>query len=244
MDIDLTTEDSHQGISSSNISLEVIIPTLNEEQAIGELIDNISRLDLGLKISVLVIDGGSTDSTLDICKNICKNKKNVRVAIQERKGKGNAMHEAVHQTDADIVVFIDGGGTYCPSDMGALIEPLLQGKSDMVVGSRILGKREKGSIVKFNSFGNKIFNKTINFAMNSSITDSLSGYRALYRKTFKELVLFSEGFEIEVEMTVEAIAKGLRILEVPISYGVRKGSVTKLHPLNDGIKIARTLLLF
>ena len=238
MDVRASTNNSHQRIPYPEISVEVIIPTLNEEQAIGDLIDNVSKLDLGPKISILVIDGGSTDGTLDICKK----KKNVKVAIQKQKGKGNAMREAVDQTDADIVVFIDGDGTYSPLDMGSLIEPLLQGKSDMVVGSRILGKREKGSIVTFNSLGNKVFNKTINFAMKSSITDSLSGYRALYRKTFRELVLFSDSFEIEVEMTVEALAKGLRILEVPISYGVRKGSVTKLHPLNDGIKIGRTLV--
>ena len=76
-------------------------------------------------------------------------------------------------------------------------------------------------------FGNKIFNKAINFAMKSSITDSLSGYRALYTKTFRKLILFSDSFEIEVEMTVEALAKGLRVLEVPISYSVRKGSDIK-----------------
>ncbi|MBA3978759.1 MAG: hypothetical protein H0X50_11315 [Nitrosopumilus sp.] len=112
------------------------------------------------------------------------------------------------------------------------------------MGSRILGgsKREKGSIAGFNVLGNTIFNKTINFAMKSSITDSLSGYRALYAKTFKELILFSDSFEIEVEMTVEALAKGFKILEVPISYSVRKGSYTKLNPLSDGIRIAKSLL--
>ena len=238
MDVGLRTNNYHKKVSYHAVNVEVIIPTLNEEQAIGELIDSISKLDLGLKTSILVIDGGSTDNTLEICKK----KKNVKVSVQKQRGKGNAMREAVDQSDADIVVFIDGDGTYSPSDMGSLIEPLLQGKSDMVVGSRVLGKREKGSIVRVNSIGNKVFNRTINFAMKSSITDSLSGYRALFRKTFKELVLFSASFEIEVEMTVEALARGLRILEVPISYGVRKGSVTKLHPLNDGARIARTLV--
>src|SRR5919202_2621563 len=142
--------------------------------------------------------GGSTDNTL----NICRKKKNVKVVIQKQKGKGNAMREAVDQTDADVVVFIDGDDTYSPSDMGSLIEPLLEGKSDMVVGSRILGKRDKGSIAGFNWLGNKVFNRAINFAMKSSITGSLPGYRALYRKTFRELVLFSDSFEIEIEMTV------------------------------------------
>lgn len=223
--------------NNNKIRVQVIIPTLNEEQTIGQLVDSIGLLDLPLGISVLVIDGGSTDSTLDICR-----RKNVKYLIQRGKGKGNAMREAVDQTDAEIIVFIDGDGTYSASDMGSMLKALLEDKSDMIVGSRFLRKENKGSVAALNVAGNKIFNRTINFAMKSSITDSLSGYRALYTKTFRKLILFSNSFEIEVEMTVEALAKGLRVLEVPITYGVRKGSSTKLNPVGDGIKIGRTLL--
>ncbi|TVP39285.1 glycosyltransferase [Candidatus Nitrosocosmicus arcticus] len=217
--------------------MEVIIPTLNEEQTIGEVIRNIRSSNLPVALSILVVDGGSTDHTLDICR-----KENVRFMIQKVRGKGNGMREAVDQSEADIIVFIDGDGTYCPTDLALLLEPLLNDSADMVVGSRIKSKREKGAISIFNSFGNRIFNNTINFAMNSSITDSLSGYRALYREMFKDLILFSDAFEIEIEMTVEALAKGYRVLEIPINYGLRKGSNTKLAPLSDGTKIGRTLL--
>jgi hypothetical protein len=137
---------------------------------------------------------------------------------------------------------MDGDGTYSPLDMGRLLEPLLNDRADMVVGSRIRSERERGAISIFNTIGNTVFNKTINFALKSSINDSLSGYRALYRKTFKDLLLFSDSFEIEVEMTVEALAKGYRVMEVPIHYAARKGSHTKLDPIGDGIKIAKTLL--
>jgi dolichol-phosphate hexosyltransferase len=217
--------------------VEIIIPTLNEERTLEAVIRDIRSSSVPVDVSILVIDGGSTDRTAEICK-----KENVRCIFQKTKGKGSAMREAVEQSDADIVVFIDGDGTYSASDLESIIEPLLNDKADMVVGSRIEGKREKGAITLFNTFGNKIFNKTINFAMKTSITDSLSGYRALYRKTFRELVLFSQTFEIEVEMTVEALAKGYRVLEVPIRYGVRNGTRTKLDPVGDGIRIGRTLL--
>jgi dolichol-phosphate hexosyltransferase len=217
--------------------VEIIIPTLNEERTLEVVIKDIRSSALSLDVSILVIDGGSTDRTAEICK-----RENVRCIFQKTKGKGSAMREAVEQSDADIVVFIDGDGTYSASDLESILEPLLIDKADMVVGSRIEGKREKGAITLFNTFGNKIFNKTINFAMKTSITDSLSGYRALYRKTFKELVLFSQTFEIEVEMTVEALAKGYRVLEVPIKYGIRNGTRTKLDPIGDGIRIGRTLL--
>jgi glycosyltransferase involved in cell wall biosynthesis len=222
----------------SQLKVEVIIPTLNEEPTIGKLIGDIRSSILPVKVSILVIDGGSKDRTLDICK-----KENVRVIIQRSKGKGCAMREAAEHTDADIIVFIDGDSTYYVSDLESVLEPLLNDRADMVVGSRIQGKREKGAISAFNSLGNKLFNNMINFAMKSSVTDSLSGYRALYKKTFNDLILFSNSFEIEVEMTVEAIAKGYRILEVPINYAARKErSDTKLDPLGDGARIGKMLL--
>ena len=218
-------------------TVEIIIPTLNEERTLGAVIKDIRSSALSVDVSILVIDGGSTDRTTEICKI-----ENVKYILQKTKGKGSAMREAVERSDADIVVFIDGDGTYSASDLESILEPLLNDQADMVVGSRIPGKRDKGAITLLNTFGNKLFNKTINFAMKTSITDSLSGYRALYRKTFKELVLFSQTFEIEVEMTVEALAKGYRVLEVPIRYGLRNGTRTKLDPVNDGMRIGRTLL--
>lgn len=225
--------------SASNIatSITVIIPTLNEEQTIGQLIDKVRVQKLSSSLSILVIDGGSTDRTVQICKD-----KDVNVLSQKGKGKGSAMREAVSQTSAEIVVFIDGDGTYSADSLASLVFPLLEDKADMVVGSRNQELREKGSILKFNAVGNKLFNKAINFAMNSVVTDSLSGYRALRRETFNELVLLSDKFEIEIEITVEAIAKGLRVIEVPVSYEKRKGSKTKLNPWSDGMIIARSLL--
>jgi glycosyltransferase involved in cell wall biosynthesis len=234
---ELRSGQSDRIIFSKNPKIEIIIPTLNEERTLGALIKDIHSSALQVDVSILVIDGGSTDGTMDICKS-----ENVKYILQKGKGKGSAMREAVEQSDADIVVFIDGDGTYSAFDLESMLEPLLSDQADMVVGSRIVKKREKGSISAFNKIGNNLFNRTINFAMKSSITDSLSGYRALYKKTFKDLVLFSDSFEIEVEMTVEALAKSYRVVEIPISYGLRKGSRTKLDPIGDGIKIGRTLL--
>lgn len=223
--------------SSSEYSVEVIIPTLNEEDTIGALIESIKSIKLSNKFSIMVIDGGSTDNTVKIC-----NESNVQAIRQKGRGKGVAMRESVDHTNADIIVFLDGDGTYSASDLQAMIDPILDDRADMVVGSRILGKMEKGAITRFNMIGNSMFNRTINFALKSKVTDSLTGYRALRRDAFKNLVLFSRSFEIEVEMTVEALAKGYRVLEIPIKYGNRVNSKTKLNPVNDGLRIARALL--
>ena len=229
--------DQPSGFSKKGIKVDVIIPTLNEEQTIGIIIQSIRSFVLDEDVSILVVDGGSTDRTASICRS-----QNIRFIVQKGKGKGRAIREAVEYSKADIVVFMDGDGTYSASDLQLLVEPLLKDEADMVIGSRTLGRREKGSITTFNSLGNDLFNRAINFAMKSSISDSLSGYRALYRKTFNDLVLFGDNFEIEVEMTVEALIKGYRLLEVPIRYGLRKGSVTKLRPIRDGMRIGQMLL--
>lgn len=222
--------------SDMDTKVEIIIPTLNEANSIGKLLRDIHTIDLPIRISVLVIDGGSTDNTTEICKM-----EGVRIFRQKGKGKGNAMKEAVRYSDADVVVFIDGDGTYAINDLHSLLKPLLNDEADMVVGSRIVGDKEKGSISLLNSIGNKIFNRTINFSLKSHVTDSLSGYRALRREVFDDLILLSNSFEIEVEMTVEALAKGYRITEIPISYKNRTNSKTKLNPIQDGISIGRTL---
>ena len=229
-------KNSHEKFSNA-IKADIIIPTLNEESSIRQIIHSIRSHSFPIQVSIFVIDGGSIDKTVEICKE-----EKVQIIKQKGKGKGTAMREAVNVSNADIIIFIDGDGTYYVEDLEKLLEPLLNEKADMVVGSRLMGKREKGSISRMNTLGNKLFNRTINFAMNSRVTDSLSGYRAMRIETFRDLVLFSSNFEIEVEMTVEALAKGYRVLEVPIRYGNRKDSNTKLDTKADGIKIARTLL--
>lgn len=230
--------DKADGKTHTNV--EVILPTLNEGSSIGGVIRDIKGLNftLPVHVSILVVDGGSTDNTLEVCKN-----ENINLIIQRGRGKGSAMKQAVDSSQADILVFMDGDGTYSPSDLELLLGPLLDGTADMVVGSRTMRGKNKRAVTRLNRVGNKLFNKSINFALGSSVSDSLSGYRAMYRKVFDNFILFSNEFEIEVEITVETLANGLRIVEVPVDYGERKRLArTKLHPFRDGVKIGRALL--
>jgi dolichol-phosphate mannosyltransferase len=223
--------------SEKNLTIEIIIPTLNEGNSIGKLIQSINKIKIPQKISILVIDGGSNDQTIKICQDL-----NVNVIQQKGRGKGNAMKEAAEISKSEIIVFIDGDDTYSASDLPKLLLPIIEDKADMVVGVRSKKIREKNSITTFNSLGNTLFNKFINFSMKSNVQDSLSGYRAIRRDMFNDLILLSSHFEIEVEMTVESLNKGYRISEVPISYFNRKNTETKLNPIGDGIKIGRTLI--
>ncbi len=207
--------------------VEVIIPTLNEEDSIGEVIEGFKRL--GYK-DIIVIDGNSTDRTREIAKA-----KGAKVVIQSGKGKGQAVAEAFQIAKGDVVVLIDGDGTYLPEDVEKLLEPIRKGIADHVIGNR-LENFEKGAFTRLNLFGNKILNALFRFFYGVELRDILSGYRALRREVYKSIDLKKHGFEVEVEMTVETLANGFRIVEVPIRY-VKRAGKTKLNPFKDGLKI-------
>jgi len=212
-------------------SITVVIPTLNEENAIGEVIDGFK--DLGFS-DILVIDGGSTDKTREIAE-----RRGAHVIIQSGKGKGQAIAEAFNLINSEIAVLIDGDGSYRPQDALKMIEPIKKGLADHVIGNR-LANYQKGAFTKLNLIGNKILNFFFRVVYGIEIYDLLSGYRALTREVYKNVKLTSKGFEVETELTVETIAKGFRVLEVPITYRKREGS-TKLNPIKDGFRIGKAI---
>jgi dolichol-phosphate mannosyltransferase len=215
----------------SGLSVCVVIPTLNEEKNIGATIDEFKAEGFE---NILVVDGRSTDKTVEIAKE-----KGARVVIQSGKGKGQAVAEALQMVDEDVVIVVDGDGTYSAKDAKKLLEPIQKGIADHVVGNRFLGY-EKGAFTKLNLMGNKILNFIFRLTYGIELYDILSGYRAIVRDLYKSVSLKKMGFEVETELTVETIAKGFRIMEVPVTYR-RRGGVTKLSPLRDGARIASTI---
>ena len=210
----------------------IIIPTLNEEKSIGDVITKFKKLGFE---DILVIDGNSKDKTREIAKKL-----GARVVIQSGKGKGQAIQEAFSIVDSDIVVVIDGDNTYLPEEVHKLIDPLIKGSADHVIGNRF-ANFEEGAFTKLNLIGNKILNFIFRMLYGEPIHDLLTGYRALTKKVYKSLNLKHHGFEVETEMTVQTIARGFRIIEVPITYKKRVGK-TKLNPLIDGFRIGKTIL--
>jgi glycosyltransferase involved in cell wall biosynthesis len=210
-----------------------IIPTLNEGVTVSEVI----RKATPFVDHVVVVDGHSQDETCALAR-----KAGSAVIYQEGKGKGMALRTAINQVDADIYVTIDGDATYDAEEMDQLIQPILDGDADMVIGSRLRGKMEHGSISTLNILGNHLFNLLINSLFGGRITDSQSGFRAFRRQGLEGLTLSSQGFEIETELTVKALQRGLTILEIPITYGARRGTPSKLSALSAGSRIVTTIL--
>ncbi|MCD4703996.1 MAG: S-layer glycoprotein N-glycosyltransferase AglJ, partial [Methanosarcinaceae archaeon] len=211
----------------------ILIPTLNEEATIGELIKEFQSEGFS---NILVIDGHSHDRTREIAEAL-----DARVIIQSGKGKGQAVREAFQIIDEQYMVMIDGDGTYLPTDVHAVLEPMLQGRADHVIGNRF-ANYEPAAFTRLNLLGNRILNKLFGFAYGIWLEDILSGYRGFTHKAISSYELNKTGFEIETEIAVESVKKDLNTIVVPISYVARhEKAVTKLNPLQDGVKIGSTI---
>lgn len=217
--------------------IAAIVPTLNEEAAIGEVIEEIpDELD-GESVEVYVIDGGSTDDTREIAHDHGAN------VIEQRYdgGKGAAVREAFDRIEADIYVLLDGDGTYLPSEMEEVVRPILDDEADHVMGSR-MERREPRSIPFLNLVGNRFFNLLVRQLYNRGVTDMLTGYRALSREVVESMEILRDGFGVETEMTLLTLDSDHRLAEVPITYRRRQGE-SKLNPVQDGMRIMKTIVL-
>ncbi|MFA6048888.1 MAG: glycosyltransferase family 2 protein [Candidatus Micrarchaeia archaeon] len=208
-----------------------LIPTLNEERGIGKVISAFNALKIP-NSSILVVDGHSKDATVKIAR-----KMGAKVVFQKEKGKGAALLEAVATIPDDAtVVLVDADNTYDLKNVKRMIG--LVGENTMVQGRRVV---TPGSMTLLNWLGNLFFNGITIALFLHFHRDLLTGLRVFKAGTFKRLGLKAKNFEIETEMTLKAIKKGVRIIEVPASYWEREG-LTKLRPLQDGIRILRRII--
>ena len=213
----------------------ILIPTLNEGRTIGGIVTEFRSMGFS---DILVIDGHSTDNTVKNAES-----SGAKVVLQTGKGKGQAVSQAFALITSKYLVMIDGDGTYLPEEIDKILEPVITGTADHVVGNRF-ANYQKGAFTRLNLFGNKILNKIFGFAYGVWLEDILSGYRAFTDHAFKHIELNRTGFEVETEITVECVKKDLKIIEVPITYLARvSGAATKLEPIRDGFRIASTIYL-
>jgi len=209
----------------------ILIPTLNESLTIGNLIREFRALGYN---NILVIDGKSTDNTAKVAEEA-----GAIVRTQTGKGKGNAIIEAFEIIEQPYVLMLDGDGTYSPRDAEKMLTPLFLG-FDQVIGDRLVNA-EEGSFSRLNLFGNQMLNLLFKVAHSRDLHDILSGYRAFTYPAIQQMNLKEKGFEIETEISVEAVRNGQRITVVPIKYSRRPGTKTKLSPFHDGLKIVGTI---
>jgi dolichol-phosphate mannosyltransferase len=204
----------------------VLLPTLNESATIVDVIRAYQEAGFN---NILVVDGGSGDDTRELSQEA-----GAAVITQSGEGKGQAIREAVGQIEADYVLMADADMTYRAEDAERMLEPLLVGDFEHVIGNRF-ADMEPGAMTKLNRVGNRMINRGFTFIHGENYRDILSGYRAFRTDSFRQLTLSADGFGIETEMAVECAKNGVKTEVVPITYRERPdGSSTNLHPIKDG----------
>ena len=216
------------------MKIAVLIPCYNEEKTVASVVrDFKTQLP---DADIYVYDNNSTDRTAAVARQA-----GALVYSEKRQGKGNVVRTMFRKVEADIYVMVDGDGTYPAAQVHNLIGPIVSGEADMVCGSR-LHPQARSDFKRLNWFGNKIFLYLLNFIFKVRITDILSGYRAFSRNIVKSLPILSRGFEIETELTVKAIERHYRIVEIPVDLVSRpEGSLSKIRIARDGLLILNTI---
>ncbi|MPW34912.1 glycosyltransferase family 2 protein [Vibrio sp. B1Z05] len=212
----------------SKPNIAVLLPCHNEAGAIGITVNAFKQALPDA--TIYVYDNNSSDSTVEEAKEA-----GALVRFEQRQGKGEVVRRMFADIDADIYVMADGDNTYDASVSAKLIQILINEHLDMVIGTR---SRKEASYPKGHILGNSIFSKLINRAFYSNLTDVFSGYRVMSRRFVKSVPLFSDGFQVETELTVHALQHKISIKEVPTNYISRpEGTISKLNTYRDGFKI-------
>lgn len=214
----------------------VLIPCYNEEKTISKVVHDF-KLALP-SAEIYVYDNNSDDSTADLARSAGAN-----VVFEPRQGKGNVVRQMLRNIDADCYLMVDGDDTYPAEQAMRLIEPILSGSADMVVGDRLSnGTYAKENKRFFHGFGNNLVRMLIKAIYSYQFPDVMSGYRAFSKRFAKTFPVLSDGFQIETELSIHAVDHRCRILNVPVDYRDRpEGSVSKLNTLSDGIRVLLTI---
>jgi len=198
------------------MKLSVVIPVYNEINTFLELLRRVRAVPLEKEI--IIVDDGSTDGTREVLKKV--KGKNIKVFFnKENRGKGFSIRKGFKEATGDLVIIQDADLEYYPDEYPHLIERIIQGKADVVYGTRFGGTRRAFNF--YHSIGNKFLNLIANFLYNTNLTDFMTCYKVFKKSALKSLNLRADGFGIEAEITAQLFKKGFRVYEVPISYDGR-----------------------
>lgn len=219
------------------MKIAVIIPALNEEKAIAKVIREIPK---NVVNQIVVADNGSTDKTAEVAKKL-----GITVVFEPNRGYGNAClagMEYLAKSPPDIVVFLDGDYSVYPEEIPKLIQPIIDGRADFVIGSRPLGKIEKGALPFHAILGNWLATKLMRLLYHFKFTDP-GPFRAIKWKTLLDLKMREKTYGWNVEMMLKAVRKNYRIVEIPSNYRKRIGK-SKITGTARGTLAAGSYIIF
>lgn len=197
----------------------VVIPALNEAGAIGPVV---AAIDRRLADQVIVADNGSADDTASAARAA-----GAEVVREPRRGYGSACLAALRHARADVYVFMDGDGSDDPAELERLLEALVEGPADLVVGSRVLGEAEPGALTPLQRFGNELTCRLVRWFWGYHFTD-LGPFRAVTAAALRRLEMADPDFGWTIEMQVKAARLGLRVREVAVTARRRRAGRSKV----------------
>jgi glycosyltransferase involved in cell wall biosynthesis len=216
-------------LSRTTQRIAVLVPCYNEATTIGSVVRDFQQALPSA--TIYVFDNNSSDGTANIAREA-----GAVVRAVSDQGKGNVIRRMFADVDADVYVMVDGDGTYDAKAATQLVQTLLSGALDMVVGTRVSDERE--AYRPGHRFGNRLLTHCVATLFGKTFTDMLSGYRAFSRRFVKSFPAHAAGFEIETELTVHALELRMPVAEVATTYGARpEGSESKLNTWSDGFRI-------
>ena len=219
--------------------LSVVIPVYNEKKSLLEIIRRVQSVPIDKEI--ILVDDFSTDGTRDVLRNL--EKQQFKVLYHEKnQGKGAALRTGFQHATGEFVIVQDADLEYDPNEYPKLLKPILEGKADVVYGSRFSGHRT--NMTSLHTLGNLFLTAITNLFYRTSITDMETCYKLFRRETIQGIRIESNRFNFEPEVTAKLLKRGLRILEVPISYSGRSFSEGKKITWCDGFSAVWTLVKY
>ncbi|WP_257646413.1 glycosyltransferase family 2 protein [Streptococcus mutans] len=213
-----------------------MLPAYNEEITIERVIKDFQNVLPNADI--YVYDNNSKDRTNELAKQ-----SGAIVRFEPRQGKGNVVRSMFREIEADYYIMVDADDTYPAAEVNKLLEPLKNGMADMTIGDRLSnGTYSQENKRGFHDFGNNLVKYLINKLYQGHYNDIMTGYRGFNRLFVKNFPVISPGFEIETEMSIHALDKRFKLVEVPITYKDRpEGSESKLNTFSDGFKVLKMI---
>jgi len=225
------------------MKLSVVIPVYNEAATVAELISRVQSVDVPKEI--IVVDDGSADGTAAELKRLQQQFDNMTVLVQPRnRGKGAVLRLGFQHATGDFVLVQDADLEYDPAEYPVLLKPLMEGKADVVYGSRFLTTKEHRVLFFWHSVGNQLLTLISNMLTNLNLTDMETGFKVFRRDVIQSIKLEQNRFGFEPEITVKIARMKLRIYEVGISYHGRTYEEGKKIGWKDGIKALWCILKY
>lgn len=216
------------------VTISAIIPTLNEAANLPHVLSRIPAC----VTEVIVVDGHSTDSTIDVARAVMPE---VRIVLQNGRGKGNALACGFAAARGDIIVMLDADGSTDPAEIPDFVAPLLAG-ADFVKGTRFAFGGGSADITPLRRAGNSVLSGLVNVLFGSGYTDLCYGYNAFRRECLDELHVDCDGFEVETLMAVRVARSGFAVEEVASFEFERRHGESNLNTVRDGTRVLRTIV--